>query len=99
MKQTILNFRPENGALSNDNPKSSYGAGNEVIYNTELLKSLWLQHNDAYILVRSDICSKGHQISEVTFKNCSPFTKFIVDVNWWNNSRRCGKFRFSLVSA
>ena len=40
MKQTILNFRPENGTLSNDNSKSSYGAGNEVIYNTELLKSL-----------------------------------------------------------
>ena len=40
--------------ILNDNSKSNYGSGNEIIYNTEVLKSNLCDHNDAYILVRGD---------------------------------------------
>ena len=58
-------FPSKKWSIVNDNSKSNYGAGNEIIYNIEVLKSLWLQHNKAYILVRGDICSIGQQTAEV----------------------------------
>ena len=39
--------------IVNDN--SSSGVGNEIIYNTEVLKSNLCDYNDAYNLVRGDI--------------------------------------------
>ena len=41
--------------LVNNNSKSNYGSGNEIIYNTEVLKSNLCDYNDAYILVTGDI--------------------------------------------
>ena len=36
--------------ITNDNSKSNYGAGNEIIYNnSEVLKSNFCDYNDAYI--------------------------------------------------
>ena len=61
--QKILNLLNEvNGSkfvtrkwsIVNDQSKSNYGAGNEIIYNTEVLKSNLCDYNDAYILVRGD---------------------------------------------
>ena len=31
-------------------------------------------YNDAYILVRGDITIIRHQVTQVAFKNCAPFT-------------------------
>ena len=41
--------------ILNDNSKANYGEGNEITYNTEVLKSNFLDYNDAYILVTGDI--------------------------------------------
>ena len=41
--------------IANDQLNAKYGAGNEIIYNTEVLKSNLCDYNDAYILVQSDI--------------------------------------------
>ena len=38
----------------NDNSKENYNVGNEIIYNTEVLKSNLCDYNHAYILVRGD---------------------------------------------
>ena len=35
--------------IVNDNSISNYGAGNEIICNTEVLKSYLCDYNDAYI--------------------------------------------------
>ena len=45
----------------NDQSNGNYYVENEIIYNTEVLKSSLCDHNDAYILVRGDINSIGHQ--------------------------------------
>ena len=53
---------------------ANYDEGNEIIYNTEVLKS-----NDAYILVRGDIITAAHNNpTPVAFKNCASFIKCIT---------------------
>ena len=42
------------------------------------MKSDLCDYNDAYILVRGDVTIIGHQVTQVTFKNCAPFTKCIA---------------------
>ena len=46
--------------IVNDNSKLNYGAGNEITYNIEVLKSNLCDCNDAYILVKGDITIIGH---------------------------------------
>ena len=51
------------------------------MYITEVLKSNLCVYNDAYIIVRDNITIIGHQTTEVTFKNCAPFTKYITKID------------------
>ena len=59
---------------------SIYDVGNEIIYNTEVLKSNLYDYNDTHILVRGNITIVGHQVTQVSFKNCGPFAKCITKV-------------------
>ena len=61
----------------NDQSKGNHGAGNEIIYNTEVLKSN--VSDDAYILIRRDITVIAVLSTEIAFKNCAPFTKFVAN--------------------
>ena len=63
------------------NSKSNYGAGHEIIYNTEVLKSNLCDYNDPYILVRGDITIVRHQPTQLAFKNCAPCAKCITKIN------------------
>ena len=61
---------------ANDNSKVNYNEGNEIIYNTEVLKFNLCDFNDAYILVRGNITNKDHSLAtQVAFIDCAPFTK------------------------
>ena len=44
---------------------ANYDAGNEFIYNIEVLKSNLCDFNDAYILVRGDVIIIGHPVIQV----------------------------------
>ena len=62
--------------IVNDKSNRNYDVGNEIIYNTEVLKSNLCDYNDGYILVRGDIVTIAHNIpTQVAFKNCSQFAK------------------------
>ena len=39
-------------------------------------------YNDAYILVKADIAVTGHNVTQVTLKNCAPFIKCITKMNF-----------------
>ena len=67
--------------IVNDETNANYDVGNEIIYNTEGLKSNLCDYNDAYILVRSDITIIGHQATQVAFKICAPFTKCLTEID------------------
>ena len=61
--------------------KWSYDEGNEVIYNTEVLKYNLCDYNDAYILVRRDITVTSARATQVSFKNCELLTKCITKID------------------
>ena len=67
--------------IVNDQSNANYDVGNEIIYNTEVLKSNLCDYNDAYISVRGDITISGHQVIQLAFKNCAPFTKCITKID------------------
>ena len=67
--------------IINDQSNASYDVGNEIIYNTEVLKYRLCDYNDAYILVKGDIGIIGHQVTQVAFKNCAPYTKCITKID------------------
>ena len=66
----------------NDQSNANYDVGNEIIYNTEVLKSNLCDYKDAYILVRGDIVTTAHNNpTPVAFKNCGTFTKCIIKID------------------
>ena len=62
----------------NDQSNINYDAANEIIYNTEVLKSNLCDFNDAYILVKGNISIAGNMSAHVAFKNYAPFIKRIT---------------------
>ena len=71
-------FVPRKWNIVNDQSNANYDAGNEIVYNTEDLKSNLCNYNDAYILVRGDITVIAAPETQVAFKNCAPFIKCIT---------------------
>ena len=65
----------------NGNSKANDNAANEIIYNTEVLKSNLCDYNDAYILVKGDVTVTAVPAIQVSFKNCAPFTKCITKID------------------
>ena len=64
--------------IVNGQSNANYDVGNEIIYNTEVLKSNICEYKDAYILVKGDITATASPETRLSFKNCSPFTKCIT---------------------
>ena len=54
MKQNSK-FETRKWYIVNDQRNENYDAGNEIIYNTKILKSNLCGYNDAYILVKGGI--------------------------------------------
>ena len=54
--------------IVNDQSNTTYDIENEIIYNTEVLKSNLCDYNDAYILVRGDITLIEYNGIQVAFK-------------------------------
>ena len=65
-------------SIVNDNSKANYRVGNEIIYNTYVLRSNLCDY-DVNILVRGDFAIIGHQVTQVAFKNYAPITKCITN--------------------
>ena len=80
---TLLNeasdskFATKKWKTVNDQSNANYNVGNEVVYNTNILKSNLCDYNNAYILVRGEITVTATPTTPVSFKNCAPFTKGI----------------------
>ena len=67
--------------IVNDQSNVTYDVGNEIIYNTEVLKSNLCDYHDAYILVKGDITVTAAPATQVSFKNCAPVTKCITKID------------------
>ena len=55
--------------------------GNEIIRNTEVLKSNPCDYREVYILVRGDKTITGHAVTQVAFKDCAPDTNCITKID------------------
>ena len=67
---------------THDQTNASYSAGNEIVYSTERLKPNLRDYNNVYILVRGYITMIARNLwTEVAFKNCAPFIKFITKID------------------
>ena len=70
-----------NWKIVNDQSKPHYDPENEIIYNTEVLKSNLCDYNNVYILVRGDIITTAlNNATLVAFKKSAPFTKYIAKI-------------------
>ena len=68
--------------IVNNQSNANYDGGNEIIYNTEVLKSNLCDQNDDYILVRGDITTEMYNNTiPVAFKNCTLLTKCIIKID------------------
>ena len=67
--------------IVNDQSNGNYDAGNEINYNTGVLKSNLCDYNDTYILVNGDIFVTAVPATQVSFTNCAPFTKGITKID------------------
>ena len=76
--QKILKFLNE---ANDSKSKTNYCIGNEIIYNTKVLKSNLRDYNDVIILGRGNITITGDQVTQVALKNCAPFTNCITKIN------------------
>ena len=63
------------------NKNANYDVRNEIIYNTEVLKSNLCDQNDMYILAKGDITITAPPAAQVSFKNSAPFTKCITKID------------------
>ena len=55
-----------------DQSNANYNAGNEIIYNTDVLKCNLCDLNDTYIPVRKNVRITRNAASRVAFKKCTP---------------------------
>ena len=62
--------------------KGNYLPDNEIKFLTSSLESSLCDYSDAYILVTGNITVTGGDANtKVAFKNCTPFTKCITEIN------------------
>ena len=55
-------------SIFNDNSRTNYDVGSEVIYHKEVSKSNLCDYNDANNLVKGTITNIGHQVKQLAFK-------------------------------
>ena len=61
--------------IFNDQSNVNYDVGNEIIYNTEVLKSNLCDYKNGNFTVAAA------PATQVSFKNCAPFTKWITKID------------------
>ena len=80
-KPSKFKFLTRKWNIVNVQSNANYDVGNEIVYNTEVLKSNLCDYNDPYILVKDDITVIAPPATQVSFKNCASFTKCITTID------------------
>ena len=83
-------FRTRNWIEINDESRGVYNVNSQIKFKTTVLKSSLCDYSDAYILVKATIsvnnsaaagAAANNTNKKVIFKNCSPFTNCISEIN------------------
>ena len=60
--------------IDSQTTKGKYKQGNTIKFETETIKSSPCDYSDAFILVTGNITVAANNNTDVTFKNCAPFS-------------------------
>ena len=83
-------FRTRNWVEINDESRGAYNVNSQIKFKTTMLKSSLCDYSDAYILVKgiisvnntaADSAAANNINKKVIFKNCTPFTNCISEIN------------------
>ena len=83
-------FRTKNWVEINDESRDTYNVNSQIKFKTTMLKSSLCDYIDAYILVKGTInvnntaaagADANNTGKKVIFKNCTPFTNCISEIN------------------
>ena len=83
-------FRTRNWVEINDESRGAYNVNSQIKFKTTMLKSSLCDYSDAYILVKGTISVNNTAVAgatpnninkKVIFKNCTPFTNCISEIN------------------
>ena len=85
-------FRTKNWVETNDESRRAYSVNSQIKFKTTMLKSSLYDYSDAYIFVKRTITINGigadaaarrtgERDKGVAFKNCSPFTNCLSEIN------------------
>ena len=73
----------------NDGSYGVYNTGSQIKFKSSILRSSLCDYSDTYKLVKETmiventgtVAAPNNREKKVTFKNCSPFTDFISEIN------------------
>ena len=83
-------FKTSNWIEINDESRGVYNVNSQIKFKTTMLKSSLCDYSDAYILVKGTItvnntaaqdAAASNTKKKVIFKNCTPFTNCISEIN------------------
>ena len=83
-------FKTKNCVEINDESKGTYNFNSEIKFKTTMLKSSLCDYSDAYTLIKGIInvnntaavdADANNTNKKVIFKNCTPFTNCISEIN------------------
>ena len=83
-------FKTKNWVEINDESRVTYNVGSQIKFKTTMLKSSIWDYSDAYILAKGTItvintaaagADANNTNKKVIFKNCSPFTNCVSEIN------------------
>ena len=86
----LSKFRTKNWVEINDESRGTYKVNSQIKFKTTMLKSSLCDYSDAYIIVKRTITVNNTAAEDVAanninknviFKNCSPFTNCIREIN------------------
>ena len=82
-------FRTRNWVEINDEARGAYNVNSQIKFKTTMLKPSLCDYSDAYILAKETItvnntgtaAASNNRNKKVIFKNCTPFTNCINEIN------------------
>ena len=71
----------QKNVIDSQTTKGKYKQGNAIKFETETIKLSLCDYSDAFILVTGNIIATANNNTDVTFKNCAPFSTCKTVIN------------------
>ena len=76
-----VNLLQKSGTSQKVKQQGKYKPDDIIKFETETIKSSYCDYSDAFILVTGNITVNAANDTDVTFKNCAPFSRCTTKIN------------------